>query len=183
MADEPRNWKRITPERLVPAVEHIRKSFATNAWKYSEVTKNLCHAALHPETREPAALAPYHTAFATYRKIVGRTAEQQFDDLLRIGTPPAVFRAHLDAYQRGVEAEVENQFDFILQIGLTNAQELELLPVEWARAHLQLLVERQAYNVRMWIRRVCDKQNLLLALGDPEDFEEAVIWKAWVRLG
>jgi hypothetical protein len=179
MAAAPTDWKQITPDHLIPAVEHIRKSFASNDWKYSQVTRNLCYTALHPEAREPAALAPYHTAFTTYQKIVGRTAEQQFDDLLRIGTPPAVFRAYFDAYQKGLEVEVGNQFNLILQIGLTNAQGLELLPVEWAKSHLQLLIERQVYHARMWIRRVCDKEDSSLALGALESLEEAVIWKAW----
>jgi hypothetical protein len=158
MAAAPTDWKQITPDHLIPAVEHIRKSFDTNDWKYSAVTRNLCYSLLHPESKDPAALAPYHTAFTTYRKIIGRAAEQQFDDLLKIGTPPAMFRAYLDAYQRGVEVEVGNQFNLILQIGLTNAQALEQHPVEWSKAHLELLIEGEAYDARMWIRRVCDKK-------------------------
>jgi hypothetical protein len=178
MAAEPTDWKQITPEDLVLSVEHIRKSFDSNDWKYSEVTRNLCHAWLHPETKDSAALAPYNTAFVSYRKIIGRAAEQQFDDLVKIGTFPAVFRAHLDVYQRALEVEVENQFNLILQIGLTNAQALEVAPVEWAKSHLKLLIGRQAYDVRLWIRRVCDKQGSW-PLGTLEGFEEAVVWKAW----
>jgi hypothetical protein len=179
MAAAPTDWKQITPNHLIPAVEHIRASFDTNDFKYSAVTRTLCCSLLHPENKDPAALAPYHTAFTTYRKIIGRAAEQQFDDLLRIGTPPAVFRAYLDAYQRGLEVEVGNQFNLILQIGLTNAKGLQLLPVEWAKSHLQLLIEKQAYDARMWIRRVCDKQDSSLASGALESFEEAVVWRAW----
>ena len=163
MAAEPTDWKQITPDHLIAAVQHIRKSFDTNGWKYSEVTKNLCYAALHPETRDPAALVPYHTAFTTYRKIIGRAPEQQFDDLLKIGTLPAVFRAYLDAYQKGLEVEVGSQFNLILQIGLTNAQALEEHPVEWSKAHLELLIEGEAYDARMWNRRVCDKKDSSLA--------------------
>ncbi len=179
MSDERKDWKEITPSSLIPAVEHIRKSFQSTEWKYTELTRNLCCSLLYPNAKDPAALAAYDTAFTTYRKIIGQGAEQQFDQLLGIGTPPAIFRAYLDAYQSGLEVEVGNQFKHILQIGIANAQLLENAPVEWSEAHLKLLIEDQAYDTRLWIRRVCEKQDSSFSLDTLESLDEASAWRAW----
>ena len=49
MCPEPLEWKEITPEELIPAIEHIRESFEESEWKCRTVTEKLCYSALHPQ--------------------------------------------------------------------------------------------------------------------------------------
>jgi hypothetical protein len=147
MGPEAKEWEKLTPEELRPAIEHIRAAFETAAWKCFEITEKLCYQALHPDSTDPISLKPYETAFLIYRKMVGFEV-QQFDHLLRIGTPPAIFKAFIDAYRNGLEGNVRSQFDQILRIGTANADELKIHPVEWTRSHLQLLIKG---NANYWL--------------------------------
>ena len=180
MTDDPKDWNAITPEQIRPALNHIRESFGRSDWKYSTITKKLCYAQLHPKEVDPASVGPYKIPFETYRTIIGQKAAYQFDELLRIGTPPAIFRAYLDAYQEGLQIEIQNHFQQILQIGLSNAPLLSARPVEWTKAHLKLLILNDANRVQMWIREVCDKQDYSQV--DPEDLgklKESKFWREW----
>jgi len=176
---EPAEWEKITPQRLAPAVEHIRESFDTTAWKYSEVTRHMCYAALHPGTTNSNSLVPYQTAFLRYRNIVGAFAEGHFDDLVRAGTLPSIFKAYLEIYRKGIEADVHNHFHQVLQIGLANASLLKMHPVNWAQSHLNLLNNGNAHMVRLWIMRTCDKQDHTKPPENTRDFEEVISWNTW----
>jgi hypothetical protein len=101
MTDDPKAWRAITPEQLHPALNHIRESFGMGGWKCSTITKKLCYAQLHPEEIDSASVASYKVPFEAYRAIIGQKAAYRFDELLRIGSPPAIFRAYLDAYLSG----------------------------------------------------------------------------------
>lgn len=143
---------------LVPAIEEIRKSFDTGESSCSRITKPLGHAALHSPVSDPASLVPYQAAFDGYRQMIGRRATSEFDDLLRQGAPPAVFRAYLDAYYEGLRINVRGEFDRVLSIGKANAQALEANLVDWAKSQIQLLINGQVHSVERWIKEVCDTQ-------------------------
>ena len=49
MAAELSEWEKITPRELIPAIKHTRETFDEAEWKYSEITRQLCYAALHPQ--------------------------------------------------------------------------------------------------------------------------------------
>ena len=86
-----KDWRAITPEKLISPVEHIRKMFDEGVWKCSSVTETLCFAALHPEDKQ-ADLDAYNAAFVQYRVIIGPAAAQEFDRHYQMGTPPAIDR-------------------------------------------------------------------------------------------
>jgi hypothetical protein len=178
MATEQAEWERSTPEQLVPAIKRIRELFDTGAWKCSELTRHLCYASLHPQEAGPTSLVPYTSAFATYRRMISSAAQQQFDDLLSVGTPPSVFRAYLDVHRQGLEVDVRDQFDQILQVGIANVSVLRTHPVEWAKSHLQLLVNGNAYRVKIWIKEVCDKRDLS-GEGAEKEFDDVIYWRSW----
>lgn len=176
---EPLEWERITPQHLIPAVKHIRESFDTSSWKYSTVTQKYCYAVLHPKRVNPSSIAPYKDAFATYRAIIGPAADKRFNDLCQLGTSPALFKAFFDALREGVEVEVRNEFDQFLEIGRANSEALNTHPVEWAKAHLQILIRAEAFDIRRWIKEACDKQDKLADPGTGRDIDELMFWKAW----
>ena len=178
MPTDPKAWEKITPERLIPAVKHIRESSKTAAWKCSELTEKLCYAALHPTTNDRNALEHYSAAFVTYAQVIGLRACKDFDLLLRAATPPSIFKAFLDVYRTGLEVDTRTQFDQLLRIGIANTDTLKMHPVEWAKSHLQLLISRQTPLVQQWIKSVCDKRDYL-KVESTNDFEEIVFWKAW----
>ena len=51
-------------------------------------------------------------------------------------------------------------------------------PAEWAKQHLLMLIHSKKHVVRMWIKAVCDKQEIKLAKTE-EEFEESIYWKSW----
>jgi hypothetical protein len=179
MNAEPVDWEKITPEHLMPAVKHIRTSFETEHWKYSQVTRELCYAALHPHVSQLPSLAPYKVAFEVYRQIIGRTAGHEFDDLLNTRTPPSVFKAYFDAYYAGLEVNVRVQFEPMLQIGVANPEDLKILPVDWAKSQLELLINACASSIKRWVKEVCDTQDPANPDMTTEDFEERVFWTKW----
>ncbi len=176
---EPVKWVSITPQHLIPAITRIRDSFDTSAWKCSTVTQKYCYAVLHPKEVAPSSMGPYKDAFATYRAIIGPAADKRFNDLCQIGTPPALFKAFFDALLRGIEVEVEKQLDQVLEIGRANAETLNTHPVEWAKAHLLVLIQAEASVVTRWIKEVCDKQNQSTDPATDGDIDGLMDWKAW----
>src|SRR5260370_6385217 len=175
----PKNtWQQISPEQLWPALEHIQETFDTYKWKCSWLTKNLCYSVLHPGEIDDATLAAYKESFVHYRVIIGYPAQREFDRLLRIATPPSIFKAYLDVFQNGLETEVSRLFNEILQIGLANVRMLNMRPVEWAKAHLNILITRNPQTIKSWIQSVCDKQDFSEGL-KLEDFEDFLWWRDW----
>jgi hypothetical protein len=179
MTAKPADWEKITPQHLLPAVEHIRTTFETSHWKCSTITTKLGYAALHSQVTDLASLAPYQAAFEFYRQRISRTAKTEFDGLLKLRTPPAVFRAYFDAYYEGLKVNVRDQFYLMLKVGLPNSDALKTHPVEWAKSQLEFLVNDHVHSVERWIKEVCDTQEV----PDPEliakEFEELVFWRKW----
>jgi hypothetical protein len=173
------DWEIITPQHLQPAIKHIREELNTSAWKCSRITETLCYWALHPqEVNELVALAPYQQSFADYRIIIGKLAQRDFDRLISRGTPPSIFKAYVDAFHKGLEIEVSRLFEELLEIGL--AVMLKIRPVEWAKAHLNMLITDMEHSVKHWIKSVCDKQDYTKALNaNLEEFDDFARWADW----
>ena len=179
MSGELRDWEKVTPQHLRPAIEHIRNSFESGHWRYGQITSTLAHAALHSPVSDPASLSPYQRPFEVYRQMVGRTAVREFDELLRQGTPPAIFRAYFDLYYAGLKINVRDEFDRTLKVALANSEALEIHPVEWAKLQLELLVKGEVRSVERWIKEVCDTQEMPEPEAIEEEFKELIFWTKW----
>ncbi len=146
MFDEIEDWKAITPEPLVASVEHIRSMFKEGVWKCSQLTQKMCFAELHPDD-SLVDLDPNKFAFTTYRKILGSAAAQRFDMARRIGTPPAIFHAFLQAMSDGISSEIYGLFNELLQIGAAQSATLKKHSAEWAK--ILLLKEESSSSARV----------------------------------
>jgi pyrimidine deaminase RibD-like protein len=172
------DWKAITPGTLVVPVEHVRKTFDTGVWKCSKVTERLCFAELHPDDKH-IDLEPYRSAFATYRTLIGLAASQQFDMNHRLGTPPAIFHAFVQAFSAGVRIEIHRLFNDLLRIGIAHSARLKEHPAEWAKTHLRSLLNDKKHVVKQWIRAVCDKQDFSKPLQTDQEIDTFISWKDW----
>ena len=179
MATEPAKWEKITPDVLKPSIKHIREAFDEAAWKCGEVTRHLCYAALHPLMADEASLVPYVEAFAVYQKIIGPLAVGEVQRQLRNGTESAVFAAYSGAYRYGLVAEVRRLFNDVVQIALANSDILDDHPVEWAKEHFNILIDREVKLVEGWIKDVCDEQDYSKPVETADDFEEFVFRRSW----
>ncbi len=173
------DWEKITPKELIPAIAHIQKEFQESAWKYSVITEKLCYAALHPQLRHVDDLAAYEQSFSIYRVILGSQAQREFDSLIRKATPSSIFTAYFEAFRKGLAQEVSRLFDEILQIGLANSKILSEHPVEWAKKHLTILINRKGRGLSLWIKSVCDEQDYSKALNPNQNLEDFMFWKDW----
>jgi hypothetical protein len=85
MPTEAEDWEKITPEKLIPAISHIREAFGGAAWNCEQETLNLCYAALHSAVRHRPAPAIFKSFMDTYRSALTVEVEKSFDDVLQIG--------------------------------------------------------------------------------------------------
>jgi hypothetical protein len=89
------SWEMTVPADLIPAVKHLRKSFAEAHWGLSWTAQKYCYAALHSEEIDDPAKEYFN--YLMYMKVrVGAAAAQRFHDLLKQGTPPAIFKGFFD---------------------------------------------------------------------------------------
>jgi hypothetical protein len=180
MPVEPAQWEKITPQQLFPAVKHVRKSFDTLGWRYSEVTKCLCYAALHPDAVAEPFLAEHEAAFtAYYLEKLDRAAQLEFDRMVEIGTPPSLVKAYLDVHSGFLMFNILKGFSELLQIGLSNRKRLKVRPVEWAEAHIELLIKQRRPVIKRWLREVCDKDEGLETVKAMEDLDRWIGSKNW----
>jgi hypothetical protein len=138
----------------------------------------LCFAELHHADKyvDPD---PYKSEFVTYRRIIGSGATQEFDKSHQRGTPPAIFHAFLGAFAAGIRSEVHRLFNDLLQIGIAHSASLKEHPTEWAKAHLSILLNGNKHVVKLWIRKVCDQQDLSKPLKTDKEIDEFIFWKDW----
>jgi hypothetical protein len=54
-----------------------------------------------------------------------------------------VFKFYLDAYNSGLDLANAYIFNELLEIGIAQSSSLTLDPIEWAKAHVQILLEGQ----------------------------------------
>jgi hypothetical protein len=104
------DWEEITPNELISAIKHIRDEFDRGLWRWSQVTENLCYAALHPGDCRSADLTPYQQALVNLRRVLNPIVLQQLDDQLRTGTPPSIFHAYFELYRYAWEINIDEQF-------------------------------------------------------------------------
>src|SRR6266403_2897047 len=111
--------------------------------------------------------------------MVGSRVQREFDDLLRLGTAPAVFRAYFDLYYEGLEVATRGRFNSMLEIGLANSEALEVHPVEWAKSQLKFLINGTGSSAERWIKEVCDTKEQPGLDFTAEQFKELVFWRKW----
>jgi hypothetical protein len=110
------------------------------------------------------------------------TEQQCFKDLHPVvpgNIASAVFKHYMDVCQEALKNAMRDQFGDLLQIGLTNAQMLSQNPVEWAKFQIEALITDKHYRVKMWIKNVCDKQELLKNPSSEEEMDEYFGWHSW----
>jgi hypothetical protein len=179
MTPDPPQWKIITPERLHAAIEHMRSSFELGCSGGARVTEKFCHLSLHPNPPNLKSLSAYNNALQTYLLGLRRSEQDEFEEFLSLGTPPGIFRAYFDLYYRVILFHVQGQFDSTLKIGLANRNALNAHPVEWAKSHLDLLINDRKVSIERWVKNVCDVQELPEPELIPSQFEEIVFWRNW----
>jgi pyrimidine deaminase RibD-like protein len=172
------HWKAITPDILVSPVEHIRKMFDEGVWKCSQLTEKLCFADLHSNDKQ-VDLGSYKAAFATYRKIIGSAAAQQFDRDHQIGTAPAIFHAFFQVMSAGVRSEIHRLFRELLEIGVAHSARLSVHPAEWAKTHLMILLKSKKHVLELWIKSVCDRQDYSRLGNTEQERDDFIFWKYW----
>jgi hypothetical protein len=177
MSTQSEPWKKDVPTELVPAVEHLRDSFDSIHFQFGWTTTQLCYWNLHDGrprlgTRD---IQEYVEALESLKGRVGPAATQRFAKLLRMATPPAIFKAYYDLYMDGLKLQVRLIFAGLLQIGLANRSRIPQDPVEWAKSLSEDLINGHRHKIPIWIKDVCDEHPW-----DPdEDTEEQIFWRKW----
>jgi len=153
---ETSQWGDCTPENLRPAIKALADTFETDVWRCSEVTEHLAYAGLHSAASPNKDLPDYQQSLIVLKQALGRNAVQEFDSMLQKGTEPAIFRAYLNLFRRGVELAITRPFMESLKIAHANDSVLEKRPVDWAKFQATEMVSRQRHKVQSWVISVCD---------------------------
>lgn len=178
MREEP-EWKKITPEHLHAAIEHIRTEFEHGRYGWSIATQVFCCCLLHRRAEASKLLAQNQGELEACLAAVGHSAKEQFDRLMNQGTQPSVFRAYFDLYYNTMRVNLLRGFDQILKIGLANWDALQSHPVRWAHHHSKLMIRGQEPSIEHWIKHACDDQTLPAPDLISSEFEEIIHWTKW----
>ena len=167
-------WERDVPADLIPAIKHLRKSFEDAHWGCGRTTQIFCYSLLHNETVDDPA-KEYLNYLMHVKAGVGPVATQRFHESIKLGIPPAIFKAFYDLYLEAMSVQALAIFKELAEIGLANESRLAESHLEWAEAQTKHLIRSENHRIRNWVRDVCDKQ-----VYDPkEDPEEQIFWRKW----
>ena len=167
-------WDKNVPADLVPAIKALRKSFDDAHWGCGITTKAFCYSLLHNEAVDDPA-KEYINYLMHIKARVGPAATQRFHDLIKQGTPPAIFKGFYDLYLGGVGIEALIIFKELAGIGRANEKRLGNSHLEWAASQTKHMIRSHNHQIDIWVRDVCDKQ-----IYDPnEDVEEQIFWTKW----
>lgn len=157
---DPESWKTESPHDLWPAITAQRRRFEKEDDISYHLTHELCCAHLHHartgelqkleecKERELVALVFRHLSH-----IPG--ACERFQATLRQTTPPAWFRAYLDAYMNLLTVSARGAFKNLLDIGQENESRLSSRPVAWAEGQVKHMIRSHRNSITGWIRGVC----------------------------
>jgi hypothetical protein len=116
-------WDKSVPSDLIPAIKHLRESFDKAHWGCGQTTRLFCYSLLHNEAADDPAKE--FLKYLMYIKVrVGPAATRRFNDLVREGTPPAIFKAFYDLYLEGMSVHALLTFKELVEIGLANEKRL-----------------------------------------------------------
>lgn len=167
-------WEKDVPADLIPAIKHLRKSFEDAHWGCGRTTQIFCYSLLHNERVDDPA-KEYLNYLMHVKAGVGPAATQRFHESIKLGTPPAIFKAFYDLYLEAMSVQALAIFKELAEIGLANESRLAKPHLEWAEAQTKHLIRSENHRIRNWVRDVCDKQ-----VYDPkEDPEEQIFWRKW----
>ena len=107
--------------------------------------------------------------------IAGTKATQQFIELIKTQTAPAIFKSFFDLYLDGISVTALAIFHQLAAVGKANEQRLRIPHLQWAEAQTKNLIRSKMHSIEIWIRNVCDKQIYDLK----EDFEDHIHWRKW----
>jgi hypothetical protein len=178
MREEP-EWKKITPEHLHAAIEHLRKEFQISHYGWSDVTQNSCLCSLHPDLVNQGLVSQKQAEVQQGLTAVGPQGKERFQKLIKQGTAPSVFRAHFDLYYDILVILLRRAFGELLKIALANWDALDLHPADWAKRQSSLMVKNLLVSAEYWIKHACDVQQLPAPDRIREEFEETVFWRKW----
>ena len=69
--------------------------------------------------------------------MVGPIATQRFHDMMKLNTPPAIFKGFFDLYMEGVTLTMLSAFKDLVEIGRVNKPQVGAPHLEWATAQTQ----------------------------------------------
>lgn len=167
-------WDKNVPADLIPAIKALRKSFDDAHWQCERVTEILCFSQLHPGIADED-VKEYIVPLQQLKLIVGRAATHRFHEMLKQGTPPAIFKGFYDLYLDGTTVQALSVFRDLAEIGRANEKRLGNPHLEWAASQTKHMIRSNNHLIDIWVRDVCDKQPY-----DPnEDVEEQIVWMKW----
>src|SRR6266851_7518749 len=133
-----------------------------------------CYAQLHNEKVDDPT-KEYLNYFMQMKIRVGIGAAYLFDQLIKLGTPSALFKGFYDLYLEGTSVQALQIFKDLEEIGRANQDRLTSPYLEWAEAQTINLIRSHSHKLKNWIRDVYDEH-----IYDPnEDREERIFWRKW----
>jgi hypothetical protein len=174
MYENAEDWDKNVPADLLPAIKALRESFDEAHWGCGITTKTFCYSLLHNEAVDDPA-KEYINYLTHIKARVGPGATLRFHDLIKQGTPPAIFKGFYDLYLDGVGVQALIIFKELAEIGRTNEKRLGIPHLEWAASQTKHMIRSHNHQLDIWVRDVCDKQPY-----DPnEDDDEQIFWLKW----
>jgi hypothetical protein len=153
-------WRENVPADLIPAVEHLRRSFDWAHWNCGRITEILGFSLLHRNEADDET-SDYVSPLMQLKATIGTAATYRFNDLVRQGTPSAIFKAFYDLYIDGVTVQALAIFRELAAIGRANQMCLSTPHLEWAELQAKHMIRSEMHLIGIWVREVCDRRCIL----------------------
>ena len=167
--------KRSPLRRYMMRSSILAKVIKDQLHAYSGMTQDLCFAELHSGGARPNT-SFYRSEFPAYLKVIGRNAANQFESEHKLGSESAIFNAYNNALAAGLRSATAIAFKHTFEIALAYTEPLDGGPVDWAKAHILMLIHGLKHHVQDWIKNCCDTQ---ASSNSEQDFESFIFWKEW----
>ncbi len=155
MAGIPDERELLTPQQLMPAVDHIICTLYGKDEHYLKATALYCFASLHSDSIDGPTKRVYAARWSDYRQGLSSRALQEVDETLSRGTAPAVLKGIFSAFSYGSSELAASCFRELYDIGRANATLLSMHPLEWARALVLHTLFGESCIAYFWIGMAC----------------------------
>jgi hypothetical protein len=120
-------------------------------------------------------LREYIQAIVQLKGVVGPDVNRQFNDLIKLGTLPAILKAFFDLYMEGLKIQTLYIFKELLEIGRANEKRLGSSAMEWAKSQTQMLIRYHRHNIKIWVQEVCHEH----VYDESASVDERIFWNSW----
>jgi hypothetical protein len=130
------SWETSVSADLIPAIEHLRKSFGEALGGCAHVTGAMCYVLLHDEPVDAQSAGYTKDLFPILEK-AGKAAHRRFNLSIQADTLSASFKGYFDLYLAFASTQALSIMREFTEIGRVHQNRLGVSYLEWANDQIK----------------------------------------------